>query len=103
MRFPENGLSSGPSCVPAKIGTEGNLHGTQVTVTGELLIEPTASPTMDATIHLMLDKDAEVLVVIGPLFPEVASDPMATGNGHVLKQDSARLHRRQGNHGDGSS
>jgi hypothetical protein len=65
---------------------EGNLHGSQVMETGKLLIKPTASPTVDTTIHLMLDQRAEVLVAIGPFFPQVAPDPMTPGNRQILKQ-----------------
>jgi hypothetical protein len=41
---------------------------------------------MDATVHFMLDKDAEILITIGPFLSQVASDPMAAGNGHILKE-----------------
>ena len=58
-------------------------------VTGKLLIEPTASPAVDATIHFMLDKDAQILITISPLFSKIAPDPMAACNGHILEQTVA--------------
>jgi hypothetical protein len=69
-----------------EIGVASNLHGSQVTIAGKLLIEPATSPAVDTTIHFVLDKDAQVLIMISPLFPEVAPDPMASCYGHVLKQ-----------------
>jgi hypothetical protein len=62
--------------VPAKIGPVGNLHGSQVLVPGELLIEPPAPPAVDAAIHFVLDKDTEILITIGPFLSQVAPDPM---------------------------
>jgi hypothetical protein len=69
-----------------EIGVVGNLHGSQVTVAGKLLIEPAASPTVDTPVHLVLNKDAKVLITIRPLLSKVVSDPMASCYGHVLKQ-----------------
>jgi hypothetical protein len=34
----------------------------------------------------MLDEDAQVLIMISPLFPKVVPDPMASCYSHVLKQ-----------------
>jgi hypothetical protein len=62
--------------VSTKIGPVGNLHGSQVLVPGELLIEPPAPPAVDAAIHFVLDKDTEILITIGPFLSQVAPDPM---------------------------
>jgi hypothetical protein len=72
--------------VPSEIGTVTDLHGTEVPVTRKFLIESPASPAMDTAVHFMLDKDAEVLITIGPFLSQVAPDPMAAGNGHILKE-----------------
>ena len=68
MRLPANGLSSGPSVVPAKIDAIGNLHGPEIPVSRKLLIEASAAVAMDAPIHFMLDEYPQVLIAIGPLF-----------------------------------
>jgi hypothetical protein len=48
----------GTVLIPAEIGVVGNLHRPKVPIPGKLLIEPPASPAMDATVHFMLDKGA---------------------------------------------
>ncbi len=60
-----------------EIGVVSDLHGSQVAITGKLLIEPATSPAVDTTVHFVLDKDAQGLIMISSLFPEVVSDPMA--------------------------
>jgi hypothetical protein len=67
-----------------EIGVVGNLHGSQVTIAGKLLIESAAPPAVDTPIHLVLDKDAKVLITISSLLPKVAPDPMTSCYGHVL-------------------
>ena len=93
----------GPVFITAEIGTISNLHGAQVAVTGKFLVETAAPPAVDAAVHLVLDEDAEILVMVGPLLPEITPQPVAACHGHVLEQAVARLHRRPGSHGDGSS
>jgi hypothetical protein len=73
-------------CRPAKVGVMGDLKSSKITITGKLLIEPAASPAVDTTIHLVLDKDAKVLITISSLSPKVVPDPMASCYGHVLEQ-----------------
>jgi hypothetical protein len=43
--------------VPTEICPVTDLHGTEVSITGKFLIEPTTSPAMDATVHFMLDQN----------------------------------------------
>jgi hypothetical protein len=83
---PGKGAFQLPILEAAEVGVICNLHGSQVAIAGKLLIETATSPAVDTTIHFVLDKDAQVLVTISPLFPEVASDSMASGYRHVLEQ-----------------
>ena len=76
----------GAITVPAKIGAVPDLHSAQVAVPGEFLIESTAAPAVDATIHFMLNEWSHVLILVSPLLSRVASDPVAARNGHVLEQ-----------------
>jgi hypothetical protein len=83
---PGKGAFQGPIFETAEIGVVRNLHGPQVAIPGDVLIEPAASPAVNAAIHLMPDKDAQVLITISPLFPQIAPDPVASGHRHVLEQ-----------------
>jgi hypothetical protein len=83
------GVFQRPILETAEIGVVRNLHGPQVAITGKVLIETTTSPAVDTTIHFVLDKDAQVLITISPLFPEIAPDSVAAGNRHVLEQTVA--------------
>jgi hypothetical protein len=73
----------------AEIGVIRNLHGSQIAIPGKLLIKPATSPAVDTTIHFVLDKDAQVLIPISPLFPQIAPDPVASGYRHILEQTVA--------------
>ena len=66
-----------------------NLHRSQVEVTRKLLIETTAPPAMDATIHFMLNKYAQILITISSLFSKIAPHTMTARYGHILKQTVA--------------
>jgi hypothetical protein len=65
------------------------LDGSQITVSGEFLIEAPASPAVNAAIHFVLDESAQVLIMVRALFPRKTPDPMAAGNRHILKQAMA--------------
>jgi hypothetical protein len=41
---------------------------------------------VDTAIHFVLDENAEILIMIGSLFPQVATYPVASRNGHILEQ-----------------
>ena len=74
---------------PAEIGMVSNLQRSQVEVTRKLLIETTAPPAMDATIHFMLNKDAQILITISSLFSKIAPHTMTARYGHILEQTVA--------------
>jgi hypothetical protein len=75
--------------IPSEVGSVGNLHGSQVAITGKFLVETATSPAMDTPIHLVLDKDAQILVTVSPLFSKITSDAMATRYRHILEQTVA--------------
>ena len=56
-----------------------DLHGPQVAIAGELLVEPAAPPAVDATVHFVLDKASQELVPVSPLQAPVAPEPVASG------------------------
>jgi hypothetical protein len=75
----------------AEVSTIPYLHGPQVMVSSKFLVEPAAPPTMNAPVHFMLNQRSQVLIIIGALFTQITLDPVATGNGHVLKQAVSSL------------
>jgi hypothetical protein len=70
----------------AEIGVICDLHGPQVAITGKLLIESPASPAVNAAVHLVLDEDAQVLIMVGPFLAEITPDPLAACNRHILEE-----------------
>lgn len=84
--IPGKGALQPSTLEPAEVGTVPDLQGPQVTITRKILIETPASPTVDAPVHFMLDKRTQVLIHIGALFPLVTPDPVACGDGFILKE-----------------
>jgi hypothetical protein len=60
------GALQGAIAEAAEVGAVADLHGPEVPVAGKLLVEAAAAPALNASVHFMLDKQAQLLVLIGP-------------------------------------
>ena len=90
-RLPLNSLSSVPSSCRPKKTRVAQAEGVEIAAACVVPIEAHAPVALDAPVHLVVDKRAEVLVAEGPLGDAVAPIGVAGHHRHVLQVALAAL------------
>ena len=67
------GAFQGTALGTAKILSSSNLHCPQITVARKVLVKAPAPKAVDAPVHLVLYKGPQILIKVGPFFPQVAA------------------------------
>ncbi len=88
---------------PAEVETVPDLHGTEISVSGKLLVKPGTAVAMDAPVHFMLNVRSQVLVPIRSLFAPISADAVPAGHMFHPAAGIVRLRHIPDNPGDDSS
>ena len=70
----------------AEVDPGADTHDAQIPISGVLLVVARTAVALDASVHLMLNQWAQVLIGMGAFEPLVAPHAMAAGNRQVLEQ-----------------
>jgi hypothetical protein len=78
-------IFEGPVFMPSKINMVMCTEYTQVIATGIIIIKPDTAVTLNAPVHLMVNKRSQFLVLMGSFFETVTTVIMTGHHGHILQ------------------